>query len=249
MGPTETTYSIVSTVHLPHIWIVIVLLLGPPGCGKGVQARFIASRFGIPAISTGELFRSECRTGTDLGRLACAILSGGGLVEDEVVNAILARRISLPEFWPGFLLDGYPRTLPQAQFLDHTLKQRGSDPVVSIHLDVPFPLIVKRIASRRQCPRCSHIYNVLYQPPKAAGVCDSDRTALVTREDDREDIIWQRLKVFDEQTGPVILHYAKSQYYRIDGALAPAEVSARIEAVLNDCAVPEPAGVNRRRRR
>ena len=217
---------------------MIVLLFGPPGCGKGVQAAFIAGRFGIPAISTGEMFRSECKAGTELGRLACSILSGGGLVRDEVVNAILARRIGLTEFSSGFLLDGYPRTLSQGQFLDRTLKQRGSNPIVSIHLDVPFPVIVKRIAARRQCPRCSHIYNLLYQPPNAAGVCDSDGTPLLTREDDREEVIWQRLKVYEEQTGPVIRHYAKSQYYRIDGALAPAEVSARVEAALEECAVP-----------
>jgi len=214
------------------------LLFGPPGCGKGVQAAFIAGRFGIPAISTGEMFRSECKAGTELGRLACSILSGGGLVGDEVVNQILARRISLPEFSAGFLLDGYPRTLPQGHFLDRTLQQRGSDPVVAIHLDVPFPVIVKRIASRRQCPRCSHIYNLLYQPPTEAGVCDSDGTPLITRKDDREEVLWQRLKVYEEQTGPVISHYAKSQYFRIDGALAPAEVSTRIEAALNGCAVP-----------
>jgi adenylate kinase len=216
---------------------VIILLFGPPGCGKGVQGTFIASQFGIPAISTGEMFRSECKAGTELGHLACSILSRGGLVADEVVNAILARRISLPEFSSGFLLDGYPRTLPQGQFLDRTLKERGSDPAISIHLDVPFPVIVKRIASRRQCPLCSHIYNLLSQPPKSAGVCDSDGTGLITRDDDREEVIWQRLKVYEEQTGPVIRHYAKSQYYKVDGALAPSEVSAQIEAALNDCTV------------
>jgi adenylate kinase len=213
---------------------VIVLLFGPPGCGKGVQATFIAGRFGIPAISTGEMFRLECKAGTELGHLACSILSGGGLVGDEIVNEILARRIGLPEFSSGFLLDGYPRTLPQGQFLDRTLKQRGLSPAISIHLDVPFPVIVKRLASRRQCPRCSHIYNVLYQPPQAAGVCDSDGTPLITREDDREEVVWQRLRVYEDQTGPVIRHFAESHYYRIDGALAPAEVSARIEAVLKE---------------
>jgi len=148
------------------------------------------------------------------------------------VNAILARRISLPEYSCGFLLDGYPRTLPQGQFLDETLKARGSNSVVSIHLDVPFPVIVKRITSRRQCPQCLHIYNLLYQPPNEAGRCDADGSPLITRPDDREEVLWQRLKVYEEQTGPVISHYAKSRYYRIDGALTPAEVSARICARL-----------------
>lgn len=214
---------------------MIVLLFGPPGCGKGVQSAFIASRFHIPAISTGEMFRSECKAGTDLGRHACAILSRGGLVADETVNTILDKRISLPEYSSGFLLDGFPRTLPQGLFLDRTLEERGCDPVVSIHLDVPFPAIVKRITSRRQCPQCSHIYNLLYQPPKVEGVCDADGTALITREDDREAVLWERLKVYEKQTGPVIDHYAKSQYFRIDGTLPPAEVSAGIETVLNSC--------------
>jgi adenylate kinase len=134
-------------------------------------------------------------------------------------------------------LDGYPRTLPQGLFLDELLKQRCSMPVVSIHLDVPFPVIVNRITSRQQCPRCSHIYNLLYQPPRAAGVCDDDGARLISREDDREEVVWQRLKLYEEQTGPVICHYAKSQrHYRIDGGLAPAEVSARIEAALLSCA-------------
>jgi adenylate kinase len=204
-----------------------------------VQATFIADRFGIPSISTGEMFRLECKAGTDLGRVACSILSAGGLVGDDVVNAILARRIGLPEFSLGFLLDGYPRTLPQGLFLDRTLKQRGLNSVVPIHLHVPFPVLVERIAARRQCPRCSHIYNLLYQPPKAAGVCDADGTDLITREDDCEEVIWQRLKVYEEQTRPVIGHYAKSpQYSGIDGALAPAAVSAQIEAVLIDWVVP-----------
>ena len=145
---------------------MIVLLFGPPGCGKGVQAAFIARRFGIPGSSTANVpVGMQGRDGD--GRLTWSILSRGGLVGDDVVNRILARRISLPEFTSGFLLDGYPRTLPQGQFLDRMLKQRGSNPVVSIHLDVPFPMIVKRITSRRQCPQCLHIYNLVSRP--AAG--------------------------------------------------------------------------------
>ena len=235
---TKAPYSIVSVMYLPYIWIVIVLLFGPPGCGKGVQAAFISSRFGIPSISTGEMFRSECKAGTELGRSACKTLSAGGLIGDDVVNAILARRIGLPEYSSGVLLDGYPRTLAQGLFLDRTLEQRGADPVISIHLEVPFPDIVKRITSRRQCPACSHIYNLLYQRPQVPGVCDRDGAALMTPEDDREEVVWRRLRIFEEQTGPVINHYADSRYYKVDGALGPAEVSARIEAVLQQCAVP-----------
>jgi adenylate kinase len=215
---------------------VIILLFGPPGCGKGTQADFISSRFGIPAISTGELFRAECKAGTPLGKLACSIISKGGFVGDDIVNQLVAQRISrCPS---GFLLDGYPRTLPQAEFLDAALRQQDSVPVISIHLDVPPPVIVERITARRQCPKCSHIYNLLFQPPKSVGLCDFDNTPLITRQDDREQVVRERLKVFEELTGPVIAHYARAQYYCIDGTLPPAEVWAQIERALEHLSVP-----------
>jgi len=213
---------------------VIILLFGPPGCGKGTQAEFISNRFGFPAISTGEVFRAECKAGTELGKMACSILSKGGLVSDEVVNAIIARRISRPDCASSFLLDGYPRTLPQAEFLDRALHHE----VIAIHLDVPFSRIVERITARRQCPRCSHIYNLLSQPPRSTGLCDFDGTPLVTREDDREEVLRERLEAYEKLTGPVIAHYAKSSYFRIDGTKAPADVSAEIERALESCAAP-----------
>ena len=213
---------------------MIILLFGPPGCGKGTQAEFISNRFGIPAISTGEVFRAECKAGTELGKMACSILSKGGLVSDEVVNAIIARRISRPDCASSFLLDGYPRTLPQAEFLDRALHHE----VIAIHLDVPFSRIVERITARRQCPRCSHIYNLLSQPPRSTGLCDFDGTPLVTREDDREEVLRERLEAYERLTGPVIAHYAKSSYFRIDGTKAPADVSAEIERALESCAAP-----------
>jgi len=213
---------------------VIILLFGPPGCGKGTQAEFISNRFGIPAISTGEVFRAECKAGTELGKMACSILSKGGLVSDEVVNAIIARRISRPDCASSFLLDGYPRTLPQAEFLDRALHHE----VIAIHLDVPFSRIVERITARRQCPRCSHIYNLLSQPPRSTGLCDFDGTPLVTREDDREEVLRERLEAYEKLTGPVIAHYAKSSYFKIDGTKAPADVSAEIERALESCAAP-----------
>ena len=212
---------------------MMILLFGPPGCGKGTQAEFIAGRFGIPVISTGEMFRAECKAGTEMGRAACSIISKGGFVGDDIVNAIIVKRISQPECSSGFLLDGYPRTLPQAEFLDSTLRQRRLSEAIAIHLDVPFSMIVGRITARRQCPACSHIYNILFQPPKVNGVCDFDGTALITRQDDREEVIWQRLQAYEELTGPVITHYARSRYHKIDGALPPAEVSAQIEQVLD----------------
>jgi len=217
---------------------LIVLLFGPPGCGKGTQAEFIAGRFQIPAISTGELFRAECKAGTPLGKMACSILAKGGFVGDDIVNAMIANCISQPECASGFLLDGYPRTLPQAEFFDATLRQRNLDPAIALHLDVPSWVIVERITARRQCPSCSHIYNLLFQPPKQDGLCDFDHTPLITREDDREEVIRERLRVYEELTGPVISHYTNARYHRIDGTLLPAEVSTEIEQVLHICPVP-----------
>src|SRR5580700_6309029 len=121
---------------------MIVLLFGPPGCGKGTQATSIAQRFDIPSISTGEMFRAECKAGTELGRLACSILKSGGLVGDEIVNQIVAGRIQQPDCASGFLLDGYPRTLEQARFLEGLLKQRGLPSPIAIHLDVPGQVLV-----------------------------------------------------------------------------------------------------------
>lgn len=220
---------------------MILLLFGPPGCGKGTQAEFIARRFRIPAISTGEMFRAECKAGTPLGKQACSILSSGGLVGDEIVNQILVARITRPDCSRGFLLDGYPRTVPQARFLRGLLQERRLPSPVVIHLDVPADTLVTRLGARRQCPTCSHIYNLLSQRPRKEGFCDTDGTALVRREDDREEVIRQRLKAYAELTGPVIQYYAGTRYHRVDGTPPPPEVSRRIEALLDTIAAAVPA--------
>ncbi len=216
---------------------MIILLFGPPGCGKGTQAEFIASRFRIPAISTGEMFRSECKSGTKLGKLACSILSSGHLVPDEIVNQMLAARIAQADCREGFLLDGYPRTVPQASFLSELLQVRRLEPPTVVHLDVPAEALVARLTARRQCPACKHIYNLLSQPPLTAGICDFDGSGLISREDDREEVIRQRLQEYDHLTGPVLSYYAGSGYRRVDGTLPPAKVSEQIETLLEQ-AVP-----------
>ena len=216
---------------------MIILLFGPPGCGKGTQANFIASRFRIPAISTGEMFRSECKAGTKLGTLACSILSSGRLVPDEIVNQMLALRLTQSDCRHGFLLDGYPRTVPQAKFLHGLLQNRGNASPLVIHLDVPAETLVARLAARRQCPTCSRIFNLNSQPPRQPGICDADGTSLIRRDDDREEVSRQRLWAYEELTGPVLRYFAGAQCHRLDGTLPPAEVSREIEILL-DQAVP-----------
>ena len=211
---------------------MIVLLLGPPGCGKGTQASLIAHHYGIPAISTGELFRAECKAGTPLGKQSCSIMAQGGLVGDEIVNQMVVDRIGKPDCLSGFLLDGYPRTKPQAAFFDGVWSEKGlSEPTV-IHLEVRAETLVRRISTRRQCPTCSRIYNVVSQAPKTRDICDEDGADLVIRQDDTEAVIHQRLKAYEEITGPVIKHYRGDSYHRVNGDRSPEEVLREIVRLL-----------------
>ncbi|HUE24973.1 MAG TPA: adenylate kinase [Bryobacteraceae bacterium] len=211
---------------------MIVLLFGPPGCGKGTQAVSIAHRFHIPAISTGEMFRAECKAGTELGRRACSILKSGGLVGDEIVDQIVAARIQQPDCASGFLLDGYPRTLEQAGFLDRLVRKLGLPMPIAILLDVPDRVLVSRITARRQCGYCGRIYNMLSQPPKLAELCDDDQSPLIRREDDTEEVILARLKAYHDATGPMIAYYCSGGCRRVDATGAPAGIAREIERLL-----------------
>ena len=213
---------------------MILLLFGPPGCGKGTQAVYLAERFHIPAISTGEMFRAECKAGTELGKAACSILARGGLVSDELVNGIVANRIARPDCKEGFLLDGYPRTVPQAIWFSALLRDRGLPMPVVIHLDVPDEALVTRLTARRQCPQCKHIYNAVLQPPKVAGVCDADGAALLTRDDDREDVVRQRLRAYDELTGPILKWFGPTVVRSVDGTRPADAVALAVERVVLD---------------
>ncbi len=211
---------------------MILLLFGPPGCGKGTQAAFLAERFHIPAISTGEMFRAECKAGTPLGKMACSILAKGGLVDDSVVDEIVAGRTARPDCAGGFLLDGYPRTVPQARQFSALLERRGLPVPVVIHLDVPDSALVARLTARRQCSQCGHIYNRLSQPSQLEGRCDLDGAPLVKRNDDEESVILDRLRAYRELTGPVLAWYGASGIFTVDGALPPERVRLAVEAVL-----------------
>jgi adenylate kinase len=211
---------------------VIILLFGPPGCGKGTQAAFLVERLQIPPISTGEMFRAECQSGTSLGRRARAILARGGLIGDDIANAMVAGRIDREDCGNGFLLDGYPRTVAQARFFTQLLDRRGLPAPLVIHLDVPAEVLVARIAARRQCPRCLRIYNLLSQPPRFEGVCDDDGMALLRREDDSEETVLDRIHAYHEQTGPLLDWFGETLVRRVDGSRPPAEVAKQVAQLV-----------------
>jgi adenylate kinase len=211
---------------------LVILLFGPPGCGKGTQACEIVGLTKITAISTGDLLRGEMKAGTELGRKAQDIMAAGGLVPDGLVNDMLVSRISRPDCKEGFLLDGYPRTVEQAIFLNRLLADRGMLSPIVFHLDVPAEVVVGRITARRQCPVCNRIYNTMYQPPKNEGVCDFDEGVLFTRKDDNEETVRERMRAYEALTNPVIEHYQAGNYHRVDGTQAPEEVFAQIAGVL-----------------
>jgi adenylate kinase len=178
------------------------------------------------------MFRAECKAGTPLGKMACTILSSGKLVPDEITDGIVASRIAQADCRNGFLLDGYPRTVPQAMHFSALLRQRGlPDPIV-IHLDVPDQDLIARLTARRQCPQCKHIYNLLSQPPRVAGICDADGAALTQRADDREAVIAERLHAYEQLTGPILKWYGHSAVTRVNGAAPVDQVKLAIESAV-----------------
>ena len=205
---------------------MVLLFFGPPGSGKGTQSKLITEWLHIPVISTGELFRAEVAARTPLGRKAQEIMAQGGLICDEIVNGMLEKRLSVGDINGGFLLDGYPRTISQAQFLDSLLAKAGLPEPSVLHLDVPRQTIINRVSGRRFCPLCKTTYNIYTQPPRKLGVCDLDGAALETREDDQEEIVRERLAQYDKLTGPLIGYYESRDYLRLDGD-RPPEIVAR----------------------
>lgn len=212
---------------------MVLLLFGPPGCGKGTQSRLITNWLRVPAISTGEMLRGEIRAGTDLGEKARSIMASGGLVGDDLVNNMLLQRVSRPDCTGGFLLDGYPRTVEQAEFLDEVLLAHRLPPALVLHLDVPNDALIGRMSSRRQCPQCSRVYNLLHEPPGSPGVCDDDGTPLITRKDDKEEVVRARLEMYDEVTRPVLAHYQNANYRQIRGDRSPSYIFEAITGILD----------------
>ena len=212
-----------------------IILLGAPGAGKGTQAKLIAAVYAIPQVSTGDLFRENVAKGTDLGQKVKSVLARGELVSDDLVDDMVAQRLSLPDVTRGFILDGFPRTVGQAQWLDGYLKNRqardgGLAPfsaisAVVVQIVVGYNQLLQRITGRRSCPTCGRIYNVHFQPPKVEGICDVDGGRLVVRPDDTEAVVAERLKAYEKQTLPLV------EYYKAKGQLVDVNGDQPVEAV------------------
>ena len=210
----------------------IIALIGPPGCGKGTQAAVLSDLLNIPVLSTGAILRAECESATPLGKAVKATLARGELVSDDVMNQVVASWIAHPHCADGFLLDGYPRTVPQAMFLDDTLDGLGMPRPTVIQIDVPSHVLVDRVTGRRQCPSCGKIYHIRHSPPARDGVCNQDGMALMRRADDTEAVIRERLRRYEEATAPLIEYYREMDFHSVDGSDNPAMVLEAIEAAL-----------------
>lgn len=213
---------------------MILVLFGPPGAGKGTQANFLCERFGIPQISTGDIFRRHLKEGTDLGRLAESFMSAGKLVPDEVVWDIVASRLEEDDCRPGFLFDGFPRTVRQAGLMMGWFRKsaRQLDGVLS--LVVPDANIVERLSGRRTCLGCGATYHVVHNPPSAAGVCDRCGGEVVQRKDDSEGTVRARLETYHSQTAPVLGFFgALGLVTEIDGTGEISEVTGRLQAAVS----------------
>jgi adenylate kinase len=187
---------------------VRLVLVGPPGAGKGTQAQFVAEHVGVPKISTGDIFRANVSQGTPLGLQAKEYMDRGDLVPDEVTIDMVRNRLQEKDAVEGFLLDGFPRTVPQAETLDDILRETGAKLDVVLELVVDNEEVVRRLSGRRTCRTCNHIWHVDFDPPQVEGVCDLDGGELFQRDDDKPATIENRLEVYDEQTAPLIAYYA-----------------------------------------
>jgi adenylate kinase len=211
-----------------------ILLLGAPGVGKGTQAKELVKLWGIPQISTGDLLRANVAQGTQLGRVAKEIMGRGELVPDSLVNEMVAVRLLEPDTVRGYILDGFPRTLGQANWLDGRLAtQVESLPVVAVSIQVNYNQLLRRITGRRNCPVCQTIYNVYMNPPKKDGFCDVEGAALVQRADDTEEVFKERMRAYAALTAPVVDHYREQgRFAEVDGDRPITAIAAGIVATV-----------------
>ena len=210
-----------------------IVMLGAPGAGKGTQAKKIAAKYNIPHVSTGDIFRANIKGGTELGKEAKSYMDAGKLVPDELTVRILLDRVAEEDCRNGYVLDGFPRTIPQAEVLDKELNKAGEKIDYAINVEVPDENIVDRMSGRRGCPKCGASYHIKYIPPKQEGICDSCGTELVLRDDDKPETVKNRLDVYHKQTQPLIEYYGnKGVLKEVDGTVAMNEVFASIVSIL-----------------
>ena len=210
-----------------------IIMLGAPGAGKGTQAKMIADKYGIPHVSTGDIFRANIKNRTELGRKAKSFMDKGELVPDELTVSMLLDRVGQADCQDGYVLDGFPRTIPQAQELDRALAERNEGIDFAIDVDVPDENIVKRMSGRRACLKCGATYHMEHIPPKKEGVCDSCGSELVLRDDDKAETVLKRLQVYHEQTQPLIEFYTRKGILKtVDGTKDMKDVFAAIVGIL-----------------
>ncbi len=210
-----------------------LVLLGPPGAGKGTQAERLVEDFDLPYYATGDILRRAVKEETDIGKKAKEYMDRGDLVPDDVICGVVMERIDSPEAEDGFLLDGFPRNLEQADVLEKALSKRGRELTAALLIEAPDEEVVKRLSGRRICVKNSHLYHVDFDPPKNEGVCDQDGSRLIQRDDDKPETVKHRLGVYHEQTAPLIEHYdEKNMLRRFDGTRPPGEVHDHIRATL-----------------
>ncbi|TDA25841.1 MAG: adenylate kinase [Archaeoglobi archaeon] len=205
-----------------------LILLGPPGAGKGTQAKIIMDKYGIPQISTGDMLREAVAKGTELGKKAKKYMTEGKLVPDEIVIGIVKERLKQKDCEKGFILDGFPRTLAQAEALDRIMGEMGKKIDAVINVNVPEEEVVRRIAYRRTCKNCGAIYHLIYNPPKRPGICDKCGGELYQREDDKEETVRERYRVYKKNTEPLI------EYYKKKGILFDVDGTKDIEGVKRE---------------
>ena len=212
-----------------------IIMLGAPGAGKGTQAIKIADKYDIPHISTGDIFRANIKGGTELGQKAKSYIDKGELVPDEVTIGMLLDRIAQDDCKNGYVLDGFPRTIPQAESLTEALKSQGDQIDFALNIDVPDEAIIERMSGRRACPKCGATYHIVYAAPKTENICDKCGTELIIRSDDKPETVKDRLNVYHQQTEPLIAYYKTAGVLReVDGTQELPKVFEDVVAILSE---------------